>query len=151
MNFLENNIKNYLNQGKKVYLYSFCEYEGDEKTIDYLLNKFPDGNVIPVRYDGDLNSYLEIYSKMEYVICARFHAMILSLVANQKIYIMSYSKKIDNVVDDLELNIPIVHFEDIEDNKILNLDDFVCVDEERIKKISKDAEQQELAVKKYLK
>ena len=28
---------------------------------------------------------------------------------------------------------------------------FVCVDEERIKKISKDAEQQELAVKKYLK
>ncbi|MBR3512103.1 MAG: polysaccharide pyruvyl transferase family protein [Clostridia bacterium] len=151
LNFLEKNISNYIDQGKTVYLYSFCEYEGDEKTIDYLLGKFPEGKVIPVRYNGDLNTYLEMYSKMEYMICARFHAMILSLIANQKIYVVSYSKKIDNVIDDLELNLPIIHFEDIEENINLDLDDFVLVDTKKINKISKEAEQQELAVKKYLK
>ena len=33
MNFLCNNISNYLNSGNEVYLFSFCEYEGDENTI----------------------------------------------------------------------------------------------------------------------
>ena len=32
---------NYINSGKDVYLYSFCEYEGDEVTIDKIMSNFP--------------------------------------------------------------------------------------------------------------
>ena len=55
---------------------------------------------------------------MENMVCARFHAMILSCVAKQNLYVMSYSKKIDNVIEDLDLNLPIIHFNDIDKNTI---------------------------------
>ena len=41
IDLLVNNIDRYLKSGNSVYLYSFCEYEGDEKTIDTILQKFP--------------------------------------------------------------------------------------------------------------
>ena len=81
ISLLVKNIKDYIKSNHKVYLYSFCEYEGDEVTIDAILEEFK-GNesVIPVKYNGDLDKFFEIYSKMEYMICGRFHAMILSCV-----------------------------------------------------------------------
>ena len=87
---------------------------------------------------------------MEYMICARFHALILSTIFRQKIYIMSYSKKIDNVNNDLLLNLPIVHFEDITDKKYIDLNDFGIVEEERIEKIVEHAKEQDLAVRNFI-
>ncbi len=149
--FLENNIQSFINQGKTIYLYSFCEYEGDEDTIDYILNKFHSDKIVPILFEGDVDRFLGMYAKMEYMICSRFHAMILSTVARQKMYVLSYSKKIDNVIEDLELNLKIEHFEDVKPDTIISLDDFVEVDEEKIVSITKEAEKQEEAVKKYLK
>lgn len=151
VNLLINNIKKYLEIGKKVYLYSFCKYEGDERTIDSILNEFSNNsNVVAVRFNGNIDEFLNLYSKMEYMICARFHAMILSTIARQKMYIMSYSKKIDNVVEDLELNLPILHFEEINEDINISLDNFVSVEEERIKNIIEKSKEQESAVKKFL-
>lgn len=147
---LINNIKKYINADKKVYLYSFCKYEGDERIIDILINKF-ENNVVDVRYDGNVDEFLNLYSKMEYMICARFHAMILSSVANQKMYIMSYSKKIDNVVNDLGLNLPIVSFSEISENLDINIESFVDVDKDKISKIISKAGMQEEFIKKFIK
>ena len=117
--FLGNTIKKYVSEGNDVYLYSFCEHEGDELIVEKISKEFANcENVKYIKYDGDIEKFLEIYSKMEYMICARFHAMILSCIARQKMFVMSYSLKIDNVIKDLELNLPTLHFDEI--NKEIN-------------------------------
>jgi len=143
---LENNIKKYLDEGKKVYLYSFCEHEEDEEVIDKLTAKFKD--IISVKYDGDISKFLDIYSKMEYMICARFHAMILSCICNQKMLITSYSKKIDNVIEDLKLELPIVHFKDISSNMNIDLKDFKLA--ENIEEIIEKSKRQDEIFSKIL-
>ena len=148
---LINNINNYLQDNKKVYLYTFCNDENDERTLNKVLEKFESNqNVIDVRYDGNLDKFLDTYSRMEYMICARFHAMILSCVARQKMYVMSYSNKIDNVIDDLQLNLPTVHFDNIEENVNIDLKDFVSIDDNKIEKIIKESASQEKEIKKIL-
>ena len=79
--------------------------------------------IIPILFEGDVDRFLGMYAKMEYMICSRFHAMILSTVARQKMYVLSYSKKINNVIEDLELNLPIDHFDDVDPDKTLSLDE----------------------------
>ncbi len=151
INMLTNNIRNYLENGMKVYLFSFCKNEGDEKTIDILLDKFSGNeNLIDVRYDGDLDSFIDIYSQMEYMICARFHAMILSSTSKQKMYVMSYSKKIDNVIKDLEFNLPILHFDNVNNDTKIDLKDFVKIEDNILEEIIKEAENHELAIKRSL-
>lgn len=125
INFLTSNIKNYLNDNKQVYLFSFCEYEGDEKTINSVLERFPDEkNIHAVKYDGDLDKFLNLYSQMEYAICTRFHSFVLSSVFKQKIYVVSYSSKIDNVLEDLNLGLPIVKLNSVDCSTILSLENF---------------------------
>lgn len=149
--FLKNNISNYIENGKTIYLYSFCKYEGDEKVVDKLLNEFKDTKqVIRVKYDGNINKFLELYTKMEYMICARFHSMILSLIANQKIYVLSYSKKIDNVIEDLNLNLPLLHFTEIKENIKLKLDEFKTIDIKKLQFIIDESDNQEKVLKKIL-
>ena len=87
---------------------------------------------------------------MEYMICARFHAMILSSIVMQKIYIMSYSKKTDRVIEDLNLNYPVLHINELEVNNDLSLEKFKEVYKEKIKKISKAAEKQDEAIRKHI-
>ena len=151
INFLCRNINNYINSGNQVYLFSFCEHEGDEITIDKIINNFPNETRIhAVKYSGDIDEFLQTYNQMEYMICARFHAMILSTIAKQKIYVMSYSKKVDRVIEDLELDLPILHFNELDENHNLILEKFKSVDEQKIQKISKDAQMQDEAIRKHI-
>ena len=151
MKFLERNIKNYISLGKDVFLFSFCKYEGDENTIEAILKMFPkESHLHVVKYEGDIDKFLKQYNLMEYMICARFHAMILSSIAMQKIYVMSYSKKIDRVIEDLDLALPVLHLNELKDNFDLSLEEFKSVDKEKIQRISKDAEKQDEAIRKYI-
>ena len=148
---LTKNIDNYINQGKKVYLYSFCSPEGDERTMDILLDRFKSSpNITGIRFNGNLDEFLGTYTKMEYMICARFHAIILSSISKQKLYVMSYSKKIDNVITDLEMNVPIVHFNEITDSMNIDLLDFKMVEDDKITDIIKNAQNQERVVRNIL-
>lgn len=151
MKFLKKNIKKYISLGKDVFLFSFCKCEGDEDIIEDILKSFPNENHLHVvKYTGDIDDFLNQYNLMEYMICARFHAMILSSIAMQKIYVMSYSKKIDRVIEDLKLSLPILHINELEDNYELSLEQFKSVDKEKIQKISKDAQKQDEAIRKYI-
>lgn len=151
MKFLKKSIQNYIAYGKEVYLYSFCKDEGDEDTINEILQLFPnESHLHAIRYNGEIDEFLKIYNSMEYMICARFHAMILSSMVKQKMYIMSYSKKIDRVVEDLGLGLPIIYINELEENHELILEDFKMVDNEKIKKISKESEKQDEAIRKYI-
>lgn len=152
ISLLVKNIKKYIEEGSKVYLFSYCKYEGDEVTIDKILKELPNNeNVIAVRYDGDLDKFFEIYAKMEYMICARFHAMILSCILRQKMYVMSYSDKIDNVIEDLGLDLKIIRLESFEKDRIIDKKDFSVPEEEKILRIIEDAKKQDKVFEESIK
>ena len=149
--WLLNNINAYIKEGYSIYLYSFCEHEKDEETIDYLMKELgEDKNIKDVRYRGNIDDFLELYAKMEYMICSRFHAMVLSSVANQKMYVTSYSNKISNVIDDLNLDIPLLNLKNIKENDIVKLNEFKSIDKEKIDRIRINAKQQVKVLANYL-
>lgn len=142
--WLLNNINYYIKKDCKIYLFSFCKYEGDEDTIDFILNNTSYADkIIDIRYRGDIGQFLNNYNKMEYMICARFHAMVLSCLSNQKMYITSYSNKINNVISDLKLDIPVLNFQNLKEKELLKLENFKSVDKLKLEKIKEDSKKQE--------
>ena len=151
---LKNNILDYVNSGKSVYLFSFCKHEGDENAINKVYGLLPkeiQDKVHIIRYLGNLDEFLNIYSSMEYNICARFHALVLSVVFKQKFYVISYSKKTDNVINDLNLCSDSLKLENINENIKINLNDFYYFDEDKLNNIAKLAEEQFSATDEYIK
>ncbi len=148
---LVNNIEQYISNGNKVYLYSFCKYEDDETTIDAVLEQYKDDeNVVAVRYDGDIDKFLDIYGKMEYMICGRFHAMILSCIFEQKMFITSYSDKINNVINDLDLKLPIIHFNEIENEINIDKNNFVGFTKDQLNDIIKESKEQDRKFREFI-
>lgn len=105
-NLLTNSIKHYIKKGYKIKLFNFCEYEGDKETANTLfsnLSNIEKRSVEIVTYTGNIKDFLKKYSKVEYMLCSRFHSVILSYILKQKICVLSYSDKITNVITDLNL------------------------------------------------
>lgn len=121
---IKNSIQNYVKQGKNVTLFSFCEYEGDEETIDNLINDLPKEKIKIEKYRGDTDKFIEAYASMEYCICSRFHAMILSLVYKQKVIVLSYSDKINNVIKDFGMNTEYINLREIEKVNTIDMQRF---------------------------
>lgn len=97
-------IDHYLKSGQKVYLFSFCQKEGDEQIIEQIVSQldtsFQRDNVI--KYSGNISSFLDQYGAMEKMYCGRFHAMILSMLFNQKFYPLVYSDKMTNILKSVQ-------------------------------------------------
>lgn len=97
-------IQKSLENNKKVYMFSFCKQEGDENVIDSILCLLPLNlreKVNIVSYNGNIDDFLFIYSKVETMFCTRFHSMIISSLFNQNIFPIMYSEKMKNVLQDL--------------------------------------------------
>jgi len=101
-------IVNLILQNKRVYLFSFCKYGGDENIIKQVIKKllrpYKD-KVTIIKYDGNINSFLSEYMKMEAMFATRFHAMILGLTAHQYVYPLIYSNKMLNVIKDCTFDV----------------------------------------------
>ena len=85
------------------------------------------------------------------MICARFHSVILSSLFRQKIFVMSYSSKIDCVIDDLELNLPILQLKDIKEDLKIKPENFKTVDEQKMIRIIEQSKEQHKVLEKVLK
>ena len=153
--FLLNNICSYLKEGKKIYLFSFCNDEGDEKAIQKILNKFKDSDykncITVVSYNESIEAFLAIYKRMEYMICQRFHSLVLSYIYHQKFYAISYSQKICNIIKELNLCDKYIKLEEITAQKRIKLEDFYHVEEENLKEIKKHSLEQFKELDKFLK
>ena len=151
---LVNNIVDYINLGKEIYLFSFCKYEGDERAIQKLLKMLPTEykkHVHTVYYHGNLEEFLTIYQSMEYIICSRFHAMILYVIMGQRCRILSYSNKIDYVIEDLQLfKQKILRFEELEENLKIPLEQFESVPKEKVNAIIEQAKEQLKSLEKVI-
>ena len=98
-------IYRFLPYGYSFYLFSFCKNEGDEKAIQELKFSLPsDINLKCLYYDGNIDAFLEAYSRIETMIVTRFHSLVLSLLYGQKIYPIIYSKKVSHVLSDISFN-----------------------------------------------
>lgn len=96
-------VEYYQNIGYEIFFFSFCKKQGDEKVIEEIIDYLRDKRKInTVFYNGDIDKFLKVYSSVEKVYCGRFHSMILSMIFEQKIYPIPYSKKMINVLDDIK-------------------------------------------------
>lgn len=139
MNFLVKNIINYINQGKMIYLFSFCKYEDDETAIKDLMKLIDERyykNIRVINYNGNINKFLNTYSRMEYMLCTRFHSMILSHIFGQKVYVCGYSDKLFNVIKSYKFKYNYIKIDDSIKNRIVDLNkykisDIILVQESR--------------------
>lgn len=142
---LKQSIEHFIKEGKSIYLFSFCEHEGDENAINELIDmcdKEISEKINIVRYEGILEAFLTLYEKMESMICARFHSLILSVIYNQKYVVMSYSKKISRVIEDLELTDRYLDIKDMNQALTLTSKDFDYKTKKETEKIIEDAKKQ---------
>lgn len=142
---LINNIKKFIELGKKVYLFSFCEPEGDLIAINRIMSKL-DGhyskNIKIIKYNAKKNSvynFLNDYSKMEYFICTRFHSLVLSLMYKQKIFIIPYSKKLDELLIDLNTDLKCINVNNNINKLNINMSDFKSISSKKLKEYKKNA------------
>lgn len=92
--------------GYEIVLGSFCCQEGDENALTRIAQRL-DVYDIPSRqvcYRGDTNLILDTIASSEVVIASRFHAMILGLVAGARVLTIPYSRKFNNVMEDVGMD-----------------------------------------------
>lgn len=126
-NFLKNNIIYLITEGKEIYLFSYCEFEGDVVAQNELLEIIPDkyhSKINLINYEGNLDSYLRRYNEMEYALCGRFHSMILSLIFGHKYFATAYSDKTTNVMNDFKIKNQFVKYEEINPSEIIPINSY---------------------------
>lgn len=104
-NFFAQLMLKFLENEYNVSLYSFCENEGDLEAVSNimkLLGDKMDRGINIVNYNGEnMEFFLSQLSNDSYLVCSRFHSMILGLINQQNIYPITYSKKMNNVLEDI--------------------------------------------------
>lgn len=145
LDYIKRIIIMFAKRGYKVNLFSFCEFEQDMIAIKKIQELLPDKykkKINIVQYDGDIEKFITEYSKMKYMVCTRFHSMVLSVMLRQKIYNLSYSKKTDNVKDELEIPGRIDDIGNLEYETYLKKSDFKAIDRKKLNKIVEEANKQ---------
>lgn len=117
-------IKYYIHNGFKINLFSFCNTDGDLNAINQILSRINSEdkkNIKVVEYDGVIYSFLRKFKKNKYVIGTRFHSIFLAITNNQKFIPISYSKKTDNFLKDIDSNIKPIQIKDLNKKSRKNL------------------------------
>lgn len=138
----------------QVSLISFCQFEEDEKAIAKIKETIPEEyqeKVEELFYQGDIEDFLKDYSKMKYMVCTRFHSMILSLILKQKIYNLFYSSKTENVIKDYKLFRKFDCIEDISYDIRLKKYHFKKVGTRKMKNLQEKSEGQYTKFEEWLK
>lgn len=92
------------NKDYNITLMSFCKKEGDELAISEILNLLPKEYLTKVDsyyYNYNFKEALSIINKSCFVIATRFHSMILGWINKKPVYPIVYSKKMENVINDI--------------------------------------------------
>ncbi|WP_394218339.1 polysaccharide pyruvyl transferase family protein [Halobacillus trueperi] len=114
-------IEHYLEKDYTVKLFSFCEREGDLKSINEILHSLhhPQKDKIKViNYTGDINKTLNEFQSCNTIIGTRFHSIVLAFLFNQNIFPIIYSDKSYNLISDLNMKNQYTYIKDIKNMKI---------------------------------
>ena len=151
--FIKRIIIKFAKRNYSVYLFSFSEFEQDSVAINKIMETVPDeykDKVNIVRFEDDIDEFIDTYSQMQYMVAGRFHSMILSLIFKQKIYNLTYSTKQDNVIKDFKLFCKYRRIKDLQYDTVLRKYYFKRVCSIKLNKIAKEAEGQFLNLDNWI-
>lgn len=101
-------------------LMSFCEKEGDDEAIEKIINLIPEhylNKITKHLYKQNMEETINIMAKSDFVVATRFHSMILGWIYNKPVFPIAYSKKMTNVLQDLDFKGEYVEFSNISNLK----------------------------------
>lgn len=105
----------YLEEGKQIRIFSFCEKEGDFDIANEIVNGL-NGTIEIINYKKNIPEYLKQIGECNQFIAARFHAVIIALKFGINVVPIIYGDKTRNLLNDL--NYP---FQTVDLNTIENL------------------------------
>lgn len=102
-------LNNYLDDGWRIVLSSFCKAEGDENGIRKVLSAVglcaDDPRISMLRYDGsNSDEILTAMAESDRIVATRFHGVILALAAGRPVLPVVYSDKTLRVLEDLSFD-----------------------------------------------
>ena len=93
-------VKYYLLNNYEVVLSSFCKAEGDEIMVSNLVKSL-EKKVKVVNYNGRIDIVLREMMESKIIVGTRYHSIVLGIMMNKYILPISYSNKINNLLDDI--------------------------------------------------
>lgn len=108
-------VEYYIIKGKKVVLFSFCDFQGDRLISECILETLMRDNFrnVEVYSHQSIEESLKVFSEAEKVIATRFHAMILGWIFKKPTLSIPYSEKTINVINSSAPNQSYVRYVDI--------------------------------------
>lgn len=121
-------VENYINKmveivneldraGEKTVLVGFCIEQQDHVVIEKILEKIENSkNVLVINYPEQTYEDIITYiANSKYVIATRYHAMILGWLFQKNVFPIVYNKKMQNVLDDIDVHVDHISIEEIDD------------------------------------
>lgn len=127
----------------EICLMSFCKNENDEEEIEKIYNKIPENQKKKVEkyyYNGNIEEALNTIADSQLVVGGRFHANIIGLCLGKSILPVLYSDKTLHVLEDMQINIPIIDIRKLENFNIESIKDEDLTRHYNIEKQKEDAQ-----------
>lgn len=99
-------IRSAIGKGIGVKIFSFCLKEEDAKTVEEIAQNLTAAELAHVQYvpyNGDLTNFLKVFASMKYIVATRFHANVLALKFQQRLFPIVYNDKTLNLLEDLQI------------------------------------------------
>lgn len=113
-------------KGYEICLMSFCKIENDEETIENIIKKLSENlksKIEKYYYNGNIEEALNVLGDSQLIVGGRFHANIIGLVLGKSILPVLYSDKTLHVLQDMEIDVPIIDIRKLDEFDIQKLTD----------------------------
>ena len=127
----------------EICLMSFCKNENDEEEIEKIYNQIPENQKKKVEkyyYNGNIEEALNTIADSQLVVGGRFHANIIGLCLGKSILPVLYSDKTLHVLEDMQINTPIIDIRKLENFNIESIKDEDLTRHYKIEKQKEDAQ-----------
>lgn len=102
---MDQSMDRFIQSGIPVTLVSFCQWQGDERAIETLLERSSNRERISVcRYRGEPTDILKVLAEASYIIGSRFHSIILGISFGKPVFPIVYSCKTAHYLSDLSFS-----------------------------------------------
>ncbi len=108
-------LKKLIKLDKKIVLMGFCNFQGDNVINQYLKNQLRGSDKIKIVNYPDISASEAVgyIAGADFIVATRYHAMILGWVFGKSVLPIAYSKKMENVINDIEQDVEYTTINDI--------------------------------------